>query len=818
MNIEKPELLVPAGDFNSIVAGVQNGADAVYFGNSLFSARASAKNFDIDEMQKAIKYCKLRNVKTHLTLNTLLLNSEFNDAIDIARDAYEAGIDAIIVQDLGLAKYLINNFKNLSVHGSTQMSIHNLEGVLELQKLGFERVVLSRELNIEEINYIRRNSDIELEVFIHGALCISYSGQCLFSSMVGGRSGNRGKCAQPCRLPYDLVDEDDNLIDSGYLLSPKDLESLEYIPNLIESGVNSFKIEGRLKSPEYVGTVTRIYRKYIDLACSDKPYVIDEKDKKDLLQVFNRGGSSNGHLDPEGNHSLIYKEKGNNIGLPLGEIHNFNKNHGYITVKLLDDIGIGDGIAIDGETGTYTVSELMINGENVKEAEKGTIVKLGRMKGNIKNGRQIYKISSKKMLKDLEPTLDIEKANFKRVPIDCNVEIKKGKPITVKLGSKNNPPFYEKISIKYVSELIPEKATNSPITEDRIIKQFSKLGNTPYCLNSIDIDMENDVFIPSISELNEVRRTAIEMLQDKVFEKCNEKVHERNDLINTNKNLRIPIIKRKDEKAISVLLDLINPEYDYEELDDAIDNLYIPLRLFLKPDCEKIIKKLSKKFSIYIYMPTVMKGNYRNIFLNSTLKVIEDFKIQGFVVSNLGEIALLESIVKSLEEYELVANYTLNIFNNHTSKELEELGITTITPSVELPEKDLNDFIANESLYTEICIYGRTKVMHTGYCPLGSTNKCRPDCDMKCQNKQKYYLKDRLGFKFRIVPNNLQTVTSIYNSKITSLNPNLFKANSYRINILDENIEEINKIVETIKNGECFNGKDFTSGNLYREI
>ncbi len=315
------------GDFECLKAAVQNGADSVYFGAANFNARAQATNFDLTNLKDAISYAKLRGVNSHLVLNTLINNNEFEDAVLLAQKAYEFGIDAIIVQDLGLATTLIKNFPDLPIHASTQMTIHNLEGVLEAEKLGFKRVVLSRELSLEEITYICANSNIEIETFIHGALCISYSGQCLFSSMVGGRSGNRGRCAQPCRLPYKLVVEKDRALDqlnkndfekntnleyrniytpsfqkvidtslgnvsNGYLLSTRDLCGLEFIPDLINAGVMCFKIEGRMKSPEYVATVTRIYRKYIDLALSDKPYIIDEKDKKELMQVFNRGGFS----------------------------------------------------------------------------------------------------------------------------------------------------------------------------------------------------------------------------------------------------------------------------------------------------------------------------------------------------------------------------------------------------------------------------------------------------------------------------------------------------------------------------------------------
>ena len=276
------ELLSPAGNFDSLKAAVQNGADAVYFGTEYFSARAYATNFSLDKLEEAISYAKLRGVKTHLTLNTLLKDSELDKSFEIAKKAYEYGIDAIIVQDIGFGKLLIDSFPDLDIHASTQMSIHNLQGVLALEKLGFKRVVLARELSARDITYICKHSNIEIECFIHGALCISYSGQCLFSSIIGGRSGNRGCCAQPCRLPYTLL-ENDNSIDNGYLLSTRDLCGLDYLQDLISAGVTSLKIEGRMKSPTYVSTVTRIYKKYIYLILNNKDYVVDEIDRKQLL-------------------------------------------------------------------------------------------------------------------------------------------------------------------------------------------------------------------------------------------------------------------------------------------------------------------------------------------------------------------------------------------------------------------------------------------------------------------------------------------------------------------------------------------------------
>lgn len=362
-----PELLSPVGSFECLKAAVQNGADSVYFGASSFNARASANNFDSNTLKTAISYAKLRNVNTHLALNILIKNEEWNQAIDLANEAYEFGIDAIIVQDIGLATYLINNFPDLPIHASTQMTAHNLEDVLFLEKLGFQRVVLSRELSLNEIKNITSHSKIETECFIHGALCISYSGRCLFSSMIGARSGNRGKCAQACRLPYELLDSSTSLIDKGYLLSARDLCSLDLLPELIESGIHCFKIEGRLKSPEYVATVTRIYRQAIDQIIQNNSHDLDPIAKKELEQVFNRGGFSKGHFFE--NSQLVYPNKPNHQGIPLGSILSYQPKKGYITLLLKDSIEKGDTIAVENESGSYLVSELMKNGKNIISAQ-----------------------------------------------------------------------------------------------------------------------------------------------------------------------------------------------------------------------------------------------------------------------------------------------------------------------------------------------------------------------------------------------------------------------------------------------------------------
>lgn len=524
--MSKVELLAPVGDWDCLKAAVQNGADAVYFGVEQFNARMYAKNFNIDDMKQVINYCKLRNVKTNLTLNTLIKNCEFENAIDLVKEAYVAGIDAIIVQDFGLAKYLIDNFPHLPIHASTQMTVHNLQGVLELEKLGFDRVVLSRELSCEEIEYICKNCNVEIETFIHGALCICYSGQCLFSSVVGGRSGNRGKCAGPCRLPYELISENNSTheiktINKGYLLSTKDLCGIAYIPRLIQAGVKCFKIEGRMKRPEYVATVTRIYRKYIDMFQNTNEFNIDEKDINDLMQVFNRGGFSNGHLDSKHNSSLIFQEKPSNMGLYLGTIKKYNSNKGHITLQLEEDLDLGDSISVSNESSKYLVSELMIKNDNHKHISSGTEVTIGRMKGNIKVGDKVYKISSKSLSDFAKSSYD--NCENKKIPLNCNITIKKNTPIKMKISTNKNTCYnelYSNICVEDVSNMIPIDALKTPISVERVVKQISKTSNTPFYFENITVLLDDGLYVPSISTLNELRRSTLEKVEQEILNRA----------------------------------------------------------------------------------------------------------------------------------------------------------------------------------------------------------------------------------------------------------------------------------------------------------
>lgn len=797
------ELLSPVGDLDCLKAAVQNGADCVYFGANNFSARAFASNFD--DLELAINYAKIRGVKTNLTLNTLIKNDEFEDAYNLAKKAYELGIDAIIVQDLGLATRLIKDFPDLPIHASTQMSIHNLQGTLKLQNLGFKRVVLARELCANEIEYICQNSNVEIECFIHGALCISYSGQCLFSSLVGGRSGNRGKCAQPCRLPYELVQNENETIDKGFLLSTKDLCGLDYIPFLINAGVTSFKIEGRMKTPEYVATVTRIYRKYIDLALSGNPYVIDEKDKKDLLQVFNRGLSSNGHLDKEPNKNLIYPIKPNNMGLPLGIIQKYNKTKGHITLKLQEELCVGDCISTQKENGSYNVSELMVKNKNIKIGNIGNLVTIGRMKGNISVGDKVYKISSK-VLKD--NALNSFKTENRKIPLNIKLFIQNNKNISAVVNSCSKYDLYKNLNFEYTSNIIPNTSINKPLDQDTIIKQFSKTNNSIYEFKKIKIILDDNLFLP-ISSLNDLRRTILENIEKQTLDKIKR----------TSNCCYTPIVSNasnlKNNYKISLLLNDLNLEYDYSKLN-GVHNLYIPLKFFVNKNYENILKVLNKKFSTYIYLPTIIRANYRNLFYDNIVNTTKKYNIKGIVLSNISNFMLISDLYKNNKNLELIANYTFNIYNNETINKLNDLQISKYIVSPELDKLSILNLYGNPQ--KELIVYGKIPLMNMNYCLLGKSNKCYPNCNSLCTNKNRYFLKDRLGLHFDIVPDNIQTVTTIYNCKTLSICPTDFNLDCARIDILYENIDEINNIINTVKLGKKFEGKQYTNGNLNREI
>ena len=588
---------------------------------------------------------------------------------------------------------------------------------------------------------------------------------------------------------------------------------MKFIPELVKVGVTSLKIEGRMKSPEYVATVTRIYRKYIDLAYDNsKTYVIDEQDKQDLLQVFNRGGFSSGHLSNEKNDNLIFEKRQNNMGIYLGKISKYNPSKGIITCKLENSVDLGDSVSFENENTKYSISELMNkNSQNIKTASTSDLVSFGRMKGNIKIGDEIYKINSKKLLEQAK--LSYSKEYIKQDLI-CNIDIKKESPIAVKITC---PAFNKTVNCTY--NYIPEPSNNQPLTKEKVISQFNKTLDTPFTFTELNIDLDDNLFLP-ISVLNEVRRLSIEKIENTIIQDLKRQYieHDENKNINentskgqVNNNPRNINTINKNAK-ISLLLNILNKEFDYNLLN-KVDKLYIPLKHFGNNSFSEIINSLCKNSNVYIYMPSILRQNYlekaKSIIDNS----LDNFNIKGAVISHISQIDLFNN-----KNIDIIGNYTLNIYNSRSISELKYLGLNSITISPELDEQSIIDVSKNSSLPKELIVYGNIPVMTTNYCLFGKSNKCYKNCKHQCLTDSKFYLKDRLGMGFRFIPDNSQTITTIFNSKTTSIQYKDFNIDFARIDILDENIDEINKIIDNVKNDVRFEGKEYTNGNLKREI
>lgn len=634
-----------------------------------------------------------------------------------------------------------------------------------------------------------------------------------------GVHGNRGKCAGPCRLPYELIEKnkqtkEETTLDKGYLLSPKDLCGIAYLPRLVQAGVKCLKIEGRMKSPEYVATVTRIYRKYLDMIENGQKFIIEDNDVTNLMQAFNRGGFSSGHLDNKPNRELIFPEKQNNYGIFLGTIKKYQAGKGHLTLKLQSPVKIGDSIAVQKEEGKYFVSELMKKTQNVKEAESGEEITLGRMKGNIHVGDKVYKIVSKSLQEAARHSY--ENTENRKTALQCKVTIKKDTPIKMQLYTTNQPnlpKIYRQIHIEVESHTIPVNALKTPLSVERVVKQISKTNNTPYLFENVTVLLDDGLYVPSISALNELRRTALEKLEEEIMRRMVRKLPQ-----TVEENVEtVTYVPPFEHPNISLSLRHLSLKEDYTKLEKAkIHRIYLALRLFLKKEYKSIIEYLAENYAIYIYMPTIIKGNYKNVIIHALEEITKQYTIKGFVVSNIADFTFLQKYSK---HYHFIGNYSLNVFNTHTLEEYRHLGLQCITLSRELNVEDMKDIIQHSNTQIEQIVYGNLPIMANGYCFLGKSNHCYPECERKCLSQTyDYYLKDRLGYEFRVIPNEMQTVSLIFNSKTLSVSTKDIPVNYVRLDMLDETVDTINEAICKAYDRERFEDMQYTSENLYKEV
>ncbi len=539
--MKKIELLAPAGNMESLIAAINAGADAVYLSGKKYGARAFAANFSSEELIEAVKYAHLYDVKIYVTINTLIYENEMDDFINYVEFLYSINVDAVIMQDLGAMDLVRQKFPNLEIHASTQMNIHSLESVKLLEKLNIKRAVLSRELSIDDINHIKNNSNIELEIFVQGALCVSFSGQCLMSSLIGGRSGNRGTCAQCCRMKYDLV-KNFKTIDRGYLLSTKDLCALNNIDKLIDIGVDSLKIEGRMKRKEYIYFAVSLYRKAIDSYYNTGKIDITSKDIYNLKKIFNRKFTK-GFLFNENNNNFINKERPNHQGVEIGKVINI-KNNSFL-LKLSDNLNINDGIRIINDDIGFTVTEMFIDSKRVKSAKKGDIVKINY---KINSLSKVVKTTDYMQLKEIQEKIKIDR----KLPLDIIVNAKYNKKLEIIAK-------YKEYSVSLSSDYIIEKSTKVATNINDIKNKIDRLNDTVYYLNNIIVNIDDNIFIP-VSVINNLRRDIIELL--------NKKRLERNKIIYGEYNTSVKDYPYKKDVCILVDTD------DIDNLKDKYDEIY----------------------------------------------------------------------------------------------------------------------------------------------------------------------------------------------------------------------------------------------------
>lgn len=671
--IKKIELLSPVGDERGLKAAVNSGANGVYFGAKSFNAREyAAENFDDKAIENAIKFSKLRNVKVYITVNTLVYNDEIDKAILLIKNIYDMGADAIIVQDLGIIDIVRNNL-NIPMHASTQMSCNNSYAVKLLEKLGIERVVLARETSIENIKEIRKNTNIELETFIHGALCVSFSGQCAYSYLHGGRSANRGACAQACRMEYSGGKTD-------YPLSAKDLMTIDIIPNLIESGINSFKIEGRAKRSEYVAITTSIYRKAIDFALQNKN-IETEKYKESLIKIFNRGGFSEGYY--YNSKDIFENYKPNHNGEFIGKITDYKKNKIYI--KADKELNVYDGLSF-GESGKIgmQISDLYKDNIRVKNG-KGNLSFSAVLK-NINVGDKVYRTTDKSQMD--EANIIIESDNFKHL-LNLNCIIDYDKKIKFKINSNYN----EKLNLEYISNYLVEEAKNSETKESDIIKALSKTGGTVFKFENINIIINFEKpFIP-VKVLNEARRSIINSL---------EKILIQNRKIDYDKNIK-NIFKEKIEYPntnlkVAIISDINHKVKDYDKII-----------LFPKIYDTNIKKFFNEGLIDGIILP--------HITFDKDIELIKNITSKDMIVicNNLGQIEAL------LGECIIWAGIGMNTINNKTVDFLYKLGVSTVISSIEAGKKLKNTISIKR---------GFIPAMNFAFCP----KSIAIGCD-KCKEK-----------------------------------------------------------------------------------
>ncbi len=837
-----PELLSPAGDWECARAAVENGADAIYFGLERFNARMRAHNFTEADLPELMAFLHLRGVRGYVTFNTLVFENELADAERFLRSIIAAGVDAAIVQDIGVARLIRRLSPDFPIHASTQMTISSAAGVEFARELGCNLVVFARECSMEEIARIHDASgDMPLEVFVHGALCVAYSGQCLTSEALGGRSANRGECAQACRMPYELVvdGEQRELGDRRYLLSPQDLAGIEVLPRLIEAGVASLKIEGRLKSPEYVANITRVYREALDRRSRNhelpnRRAEVSQEDRYDLEMAFSRGLHT-GWLEGIDNQRLAHARFAKKRGVYLGEIGKVNGQ--VLTFRPEAPIKAGDGVVIDTGTGddheqggrVFTV-----------DIQGGGVARLRFRDGQIdprrvRRGDRLWKTSDPELGKRVRQTFAGEKPRRAR-PVDFEVHGAVGLPLTI--IARDERGHVAKVD----SKMDLERATNRPLNDEVLRKQFGRLGGTPFCLGSLDNRLEGEVILP-VSELNRVRRELVADLE------AQRKRPLRWELRSRAAPASLPagapgVSDRSSETGGEtppqsaagtaalrearvaptgagnpVLIALIRTLPQLEAaMDCGVRTIYCD---FENPktarDAVRVFRERlpeavdSSCAGIFIAPPRVFKTGEEGV-----LRSVLASKADGYLIRNHEGLGFFKNERR-------IGDFSLNVANSLTAEHLlSDHGLETITASYDLNADQLADLLrATPAHRIEITVHQHMPMFHMEhcvFCAFMSDGKDHRDCGRPCEEHD-VRLRDRVGMEHPLKAD-VGCRNTVFNSQAQTGAEYVARflglgARRFRVEFLNESPDEVRETIDRYR--RLLKG-EIEGGDLWRAL
>lgn len=813
-----PEILAPAGSMEALRAAVFAGADAVYLGGGRFGARAYADNFTDQALLEAIEYCHIYGVKVYLTVNTLFRDAEIKELYSYLAPLYEAGLDAVIVQDLGVMVYIHEQFPNLPIHASTQMSITTKYPYKLLEKYGVTRIVPARELSMEELEQLKSGADVpEVEVFVQGALCYCYSGHCLMSSMLGGRSGNRGRCAQTCRLPYTLCEEDGKSIieqKGKYLLSTKDLCGLEAVPELIHVGVDSFKIEGRMKKPEYVAVCVRSYRRVVDAYVNGNlSNFLIETCKNEMAEVFNRGGFTDGYYHQKNGKNMMSIHAPGNEGVCIGVVENVRQNK--LEIRLSMDVAKGDILILKGGKEPVT---LTCNADRKKNSR----LILNAPKNHEQNkGKKVFRMRSAMLEEELNKYVITDR----QLPIEGKAEFLVGKPAHFTVSRKCGNQEYQVT----VEGTIVESASKNPLTIEIVRDKIGKTGNTRYYFDKLDVDVSENVFY-SLKELKELRRNAIRQLEDIICgqswrvapdimkpvslagngesDKCNHELEIR-DI--TSADAGKSYQKNREKADTCKLSAMVSSEEQFAVVnhDNRILEIYLDLQYFPKEVIIELIKSATQTKPLYLVMPPVLRMRYI-AEIDFVLEQLGD-SIAGIVVRNIDELSYLYEKGYSGR---MITDYSLYVMNGFSEQFIRAyFKDARITLPVELNEKQLLalPFLADNC---EMVVYGYQQLMVSAQCLQATLGQCSSDNPV-------FQIRDRYRKNFFVQAVCRYCYTLYYNGVPTVLFDHIRNRFSqdmiWRLHFTREGKTEVQKILDCISQNVGYE-EEKTRGHYNRGV